>query len=164
MHPQYTSSHSRTDAASTIGFGGFFQGLWFSEVWPPTLQTVTQTVNHSMAFLELYPIVVASILWGKYWEGRKIQLNCDNQGTVDILNKGRSKELSIMKLMRRLTYCALINNFSFCGMYISGQSNIIGDSLSRLQMQRFREAVPNAERYQTVCPPPSEVLWTMPLP
>ena len=157
-----SSIHLITDAASTLGFGGYFNGSWFSEPWPQTLQDVMGTTNLSMAFLELYPIVVASVLWGSHWKGKKIQFNCDNMATVDILNKTRSKELNIMKLMRRLTFCAMTDNFSFCAMHISGKSNIIGDSLSRLQIQRFREAAPQAESRKTMCPPLTDILWTLP--
>ena len=56
-----------------------------------------------MAFLELYPIVAASILQGKQWSGKRIVFNCDYQATVHIITKGRCKEPVIMKLMRRLT-------------------------------------------------------------
>ncbi len=47
-----------TDAASTLGFGGYWSGRWFSESWPVQ---VTQ-LKPSMAFLELYPIVVAALM------------------------------------------------------------------------------------------------------
>ncbi len=50
-----------TDAAPSIGFGGFFQGRWFAAPWPPQLQDISQ----SSALFELYPLVVAAFLWGK---------------------------------------------------------------------------------------------------
>ncbi|VDH89876.1 Hypothetical predicted protein [Mytilus galloprovincialis] len=57
----FTSSYDfelYTDAASTIGFGGYFQGKWFSSYWPVNLPTLTD--NSSMAFFELYPIPYCS--------------------------------------------------------------------------------------------------------
>jgi hypothetical protein len=50
-----------TDASSTIGYGGFFDGQWFCDRWPTELPSISDETL-SMAFLELYPIVVASIL------------------------------------------------------------------------------------------------------
>ena len=53
-----------TDASSIIGYGGYFVGHWFCDSWPIDLpQVIEETL--SMDFLELYPIVVTSILWGK---------------------------------------------------------------------------------------------------
>ncbi|XP_062592590.1 uncharacterized protein LOC134254037 [Saccostrea cucullata] len=80
-----------TDASSTIGYGGYFEGHWFCDRWPVDLPRIVNDTL-SMAFLELYPIVVASILWGKQWSGKRIVFNCDNQATVQIITKGRSKE------------------------------------------------------------------------
>lgn len=49
------------DASSTIGFGGYYKGKWFAEEWPKELKSQNQPPF--MASLELYPIVVAAILW-----------------------------------------------------------------------------------------------------
>jgi hypothetical protein len=53
-------------AASTLGFGGYFQGRWFSSPWPSELSYIMDS-EMSMAFRELYSIVVAAVLWSKYW-------------------------------------------------------------------------------------------------
>ena len=53
-----------TNAAVTIGYGGFFQNIVSGNL-------VKDNKQLSMAFLELYPIVVASTLWGSEWEGKK---------------------------------------------------------------------------------------------
>ena len=67
----------------------------------------------SMAFRELYPIVAAAVIWGKKWTCKKIVFMCDNQATVYILCKGRSKCLAIMNLMCILTWTAAVNYFYF---------------------------------------------------
>jgi hypothetical protein len=60
----------------------------------------TSTKNKfSMAFLELYPIVVAAVFRGHLWTSKRILVLCDNEATVYIVNKGRSKCLYIMRLM-----------------------------------------------------------------
>jgi hypothetical protein len=56
----------------------------------------------SMAVLELYQIVVAALLWGSEWKRKKILFYCDNEATVAIVKKGRSKCIEIIKLMRQL--------------------------------------------------------------
>ncbi|XP_033763092.1 uncharacterized protein LOC117344458 isoform X1 [Pecten maximus] len=147
-----------TDAASTKGFGGFFKGRWFSEKWPCNLPDISDN-SLSMAFLELYPIVVAAILWGNEWSCKRIKFYCDNQATVHIITKGRSKDPTITKLMRTLTMCAANSNFAVYSEYYPGVKNNIADALSRFQISRFRELAPTADLYPTQCPPLDEILW-----
>ena len=91
-----------------------------------------------MALLELYPIVVACVLWGKDWSGRRVLFNCDNMATLEIINKGRSKVNIIMKLMRKLTWCSAISNFTIHAKHVPGCFNSTADAISRLQMNKFR--------------------------
>ena len=56
-----------TDAASNFGFGGYYRGKYFSGAWPPQLPKLLDS-EMSMAFRELYPIVVACLLWGSSME------------------------------------------------------------------------------------------------
>ena len=53
-----------TDEASTIGFGGSFQNESFYGSRPEELPKMSDYCV-SMAFLTLYLIVVAAVLWGK---------------------------------------------------------------------------------------------------
>lgn len=50
-----------TDAAPSIGFGGYYQGRWFASPWPPQLLDTPQS-SASSALFELYQIVVAASL------------------------------------------------------------------------------------------------------
>ena len=78
----------------------------------------------SMAFLELYPIVMAAMIWGHQWSKKRIIFRCDNLGTIHILRKGRSKCSSTMLSMRRSTWCVATNNFSFYSEFIPGIKNL----------------------------------------
>ena len=147
-----------TDAASTLGFGGYFQGRWFSSPWPSELSYIMES-EMSMAFRELYPIVVAAVLWSKYWIKKRIVFHCDNESTVHIINKGRSKVQDIMKLMRKLTWLAATNNFTFSSKHIPGVKNVISDALSRFDFQTFRKVAPEADVQATTCPHYSLVMW-----
>ena len=113
----------------------------------------------SMAFMELYPIVVAAYIFGKEWKTKKIMFVCDNQSVVSILCKGRSKCPHIMKLMRTLTWLALVNNFNFSSIYIESRKNVYADLLSRLQVEKFKRLQPDADPQATQCPEPEKLLW-----
>jgi hypothetical protein len=138
-----------TDATDT-SFGGFYRDHWFQGVFPKDLKLEKESL--SMALFELYPIVVAAVLWGSSWKGLRIVFNCDNEATVQIINKGRSKIPTIMKFMRKLTMSAATNNFTLTAKHIKGVNNCIADALSRFQMDRFRRLAPQADVLPTPCP------------
>lgn len=150
--------HLYTDASSTLGFGGFFKGHWFCDSWTEKLPSEPDR-DISMALRELYPIFVAAILWRKYWSSKRILFYCDNAATVNIIQKGRSKVLSIMQLMRRLTWCSAKYNSCIYSEFLPGKTNVITDALSRFQMSKFRRLAPQADRLPHSCPPMKDVLW-----
>ncbi|XP_061188693.1 uncharacterized protein LOC133196860 [Saccostrea echinata] len=148
-----------TDASGSLGYGGFFQGQWFSESWPfPLQRTCKDSDEVSIAFRELYPIVVAALLWGHLWKKQRIVFSCDNQTTVAIINKDRSKCPKIMTLVRRLILCAAVNNFVFKSKYLEGKKKFIADCLSRLQIPKFQQLVPDARKTPCTVPGYQEVL------
>lgn len=63
--------------------------------------------------------------------------------------------------MRTLCLCAAIYNFDIYSEHVSGSKNTIADSLSCLQMERFRHADHQAEKTPTACPQISEVMWNL---
>lgn len=140
-----------TDASSKCGFGGYFHGRWFQGHWPNDFQTLGNDPL-SMALLELYPIVVAAVLWGHEWSRKTIKFWCDNEATVHILRKRRSQSQMIMKLMRKLTWISAINCFVIISEHVPGSQNVIADSLSRFQMTRFRQAATGARTNPEPCP------------
>ena len=61
-----------TDAASTTGFGGFFNGKWFQGKWPPDL-LINKTKGISIEWQELFLIVIACALWYPHFSGKRLQ-------------------------------------------------------------------------------------------
>ena len=47
-----------SDAAGSSGFGAYFKNEWFSGAWGPFQS------DQSIAYKELFPVVVASHVWG----------------------------------------------------------------------------------------------------
>ena len=130
-----------TDASGSIGYGGYFQTRWFQGKWLPHQHLGTPGM--SILWQELFAIVVACHLWGHQWISRRIKFHCDNLGVVEVINSRRSKVPRVMDLVRDLTLCTLGHNFYFQAVHIPGQHNNIADSLSRFQMERFRQLAPH---------------------
>lgn len=144
-----------TDAAPSVGFGGFYQGRWFASPWPPQMLDSPQ----SSALFELYPLVVAAFLWGKNWTSSSILVYCDNEATVHCINKGRSNSLALMPLLRRLIWISACDQFIIIAKHISGSKNQIADSLSRFMFQKFRTLAPEADTSPTPVPLYSQLIF-----
>ena len=144
-----------TDATPT-GFGGYFNGKWFCDKFEENM--IPDDCKASMALFELYPIVMSAVLWGHEWCKKRIIVKCDNESACEIINKGRSRIPFIMKFMRKLVWCEAKFNFTIRASFIPGCTNLIVDSLSRFQMEKFRRLAPQADLQATPCLPASELM------
>ena len=141
LHPTWTPPshlHLVTDA-SRVGFGGMCGAHWFAEPWPPAALAWAD----SMSWLELIPILAACTLWGAAWTGRRITFHCDNSGVVGACIKGWSRDPRLMSLLRQLSFLAAHHSFMFRVQHVAGHDNATADSLSRLQLSRFRTLQPD---------------------
>ena len=141
-----------TDAAGSVGFGGYFQGKWFQGHWPP-LMLLNRERGISIEWQELFPIVVACAIWHPLFKGKRLQFWCDNESVVSIINSGHSKAPLIMELVRKLVLLSMEHNFLVRARHVPGVSNEIADALSRFQMQRFWALAPDADQIPCTIPP-----------
>ena len=61
--------------------------------------------------------------------------------------------------MRMLMWCACKNDFCFRSVHGPGVKNEISDSLSCLQLDRFKTFAPMADEVPYRSPPISRVMW-----
>ena len=144
-----------SDAAGSVGFGASWGSEWFNGRWIP-LQ-----MQFSIAYKELFPIVIAARVWGGQWRQRSVCFHCDNLAVVCILNSRTSKDPLIMHLLRNLLMSAAYFGFAFCAQHVPGVENKVADALSRFQWQRFRLHAPLANMYPVEIP---QSLWEELLP
>ncbi|XP_078026549.1 uncharacterized protein LOC117258356 [Epinephelus lanceolatus] len=149
-----------TDAAPSKGFGGYYGGRWFASAWPPEFSSLgSESSSPSSALHELYPIIIAAILWGHKWSKKSILIHSDNTAAVEIINKGRSRSPIIMQFMRRLTLISAQQQFILQAAHVPGHYNSIADSLSRFSFQKFRHLAPNSDLHPTSVPPFSATIF-----
>ena len=132
-----------TDASGALDYGGIFGGKWFQGKWEPRQQLGQPEI--SIAWQELFAIVVACHVWGKFLQNKRIILNCDNESVVNIINSKRSRISRAMDLLRHLTLLTLKYNIYIRAKHIPGKCNQTADSISRFQFQRFRLLAPQAD-------------------
>lgn len=132
-----------TDASGSLGYGGIFCTHWFQGHWEPNQMLGNAGV--SIAWQELFAIVVACQIWHKDLSNKRIIFNCDNEAVVTMINSKRSRIPRVMDLLRYLTLLSLNHNIYIRARHIAGKNNEIADSLSRFQQQRFRSLAPSAD-------------------
>ena len=153
IHQRWTEASTLqlyTDAAGAIGYGAFFQGAWISGPWLPHQRLGAPGI--SIAWQELYAIVIAAWTWASQLAGKRIRFRTDNQAIVHAWAEARSRDPKIMQLIRVLYLLSALHSFAVRLSHIPGVANIIADSLSRQQFARFRLAAPNADAMPTPVP------------
>ena len=110
----YITSNELTlypDSSSTV-FGGFYKPAneSFMDIWDNCPYPVT---DRSMTYLEIFPILISCWIWGGQVKGRRVVFVSDNEGTVSVINKGRSKCPHINSVLRKTVVISTICNFTF---------------------------------------------------
>ena len=136
-----------SDAAGALGYGAISGHDWFVEKWSIAQQPL------SIAYKELFPVVVAATLWGHRWATKRVEFRSDNMAVVSVLRSGTSKDPNMMVLLRYLSLVAARNSFAFTACYTPGRDNSTADALSRFDFQRFHHLAPHAAHMATPIPP-----------
>ena len=113
-----------SDAAGSLGYGAIFKSHWFSGTWSAAQSSL------SIAYKELFPIVVAAYLWGPQWVSRRVKFLRDNESVVAVLKSGTSWDKSLMVLLHYLTMLAISHSFSFTASSVQGKDDPVADALS----------------------------------
>ena len=72
------------------------EGFWFARSWAPSQQ------QKSIAYKELFPVVIAAHVWGHWWCRKHVLFHSDNDAVVHIVNSMTSKVPCLMRLLRNL--------------------------------------------------------------
>lgn len=150
FHLQSTSVYSLMPPPPLI-LGDFYQGHWFASPWHPQLLKIPQN-QHSSALFELYPVVTTAILWGDKWSTSSILVHCDNEGTVQCINKGRSHSPPLLPLLRCLVWTSAKRKFIMTVKDVPGCKNQIADSFSCFSFQKF-QLLAEVDSHPTPVPP-----------
>ena len=146
-----------SNAAGSLGYGAYLKGQWFAGPWPPSQQ------SQSIAYKELFPIVLAGHVWGHSWVKKHVLFRSDNDAVVHILIIRTSRVPCLMQLLHSLLFSAARHSFSFSSQHVPGVSNQLADAFSCFNWQEFRRLAPEAQPLPTVVPPELLAELTSPL-
>lgn len=139
--------------ASDWGIGSMLGTQWFSI----KLNSV-KWKNRPIAWRELYAVVTAAATWCEQLRGKRILYYCDNMAVVAIINSGVSKCSAMMILVRELFYISAQHGFEWTSEFLGTAENSCADALSRGEVCRFRELVPNANKAMAALVLPASII------
>ena len=136
-----------TDAAARLGYSTVIGNECCFGAWPENWKQFNITI------LEFYPIVLSVLLWGDRMSNQRITFFTDNAALVDIINKATSCDSTVMIFVRQLVLACLNFNILFQARHVPGVKNVLADSLSQLQVTKFKQLAPvGAHSSPTVIP------------
>jgi hypothetical protein len=130
-----------TDASGSIGCGGFWNetGQWFYLPWRPhhvKLYDIDRDL--SITWKELYAIIICAALFASEWQGKTVNILCDNQGAVDLISSRHSRVTEIMDIIFLLNEIEFTHDLIITSSHIPGAVNSTADAISRNQIERAR--------------------------
>ncbi|CAC5408292.1 unnamed protein product [Mytilus coruscus] len=84
-----------------------------------------------ISVLEMYAIYIAIQFWTSSISNKRVQLFCDNQSCVEILNRGSGRNQEMLNLARQIWYLCATSNVQLRVSYIASVENRLSDLLSR---------------------------------
>lgn len=161
---QEPSHHLFSDASGSWGCGAFSLPVWLQFAWP------RENPLHSIALKELFPIVLACLVWGHQWTGTYVLCHSDNVAAVCQVNRLFARDPIAAHLLHCLALSMALFDFRIRAVHIAGSMNIGADQLSRDRAAAFLDRHPTAMSLPTqitqeltdllLSPPHS---WTSPL-
>ena len=119
--------------SSLVACGGWSEGYYFHSVFP---EFITSLRNVHINELECLAIVVALKLWAGKYRSKNLLLYCDNETTVQVINKGFARNEFAQKCLREIVWVSAQNNVWIKVVYLPGISNRWPDYLSRWTMDK----------------------------
>ena len=123
--------HIQTDASGHWGCGACFVHQWLQQPWSEEWRDV------SIMAKELVPIVLSCAVWGTSLSRSRVKFQCDNLILVEVINKGSSKDVMVMHLLRCLWFFQAFFNLNIVASHIPGVLNTAPDMISRNQTEKF---------------------------
>ena len=90
--------------------------------------------------------------WGSTWEGKRIVFLTDNLPITQIWQAGSSRSPSVMFLIRKLFLTAARDGYSISLKHIPGVYNNIADAISRFQVGKLKQLLPDVDPSPTELP------------
>ena len=89
---------------------------------------------------EMLAVLIAVRVWGRRLQGLKIQIYCDNESVVTVINSGRTKDNFMASCIREIWLEVSKYSYQLRAVHLPGEENRVPDWLSRWDCgQEYRD-------------------------
>ena len=133
-----------------VGCGGICNEEYFHSGFPTDLDAPIHCK-------EMLAVLIAVRVWGPRLQGMKVQIYCDNEPAVHVINSGRTKDAFMGSCIRELWLEVSKYSFQLRAVHLPGEENRVPDWLSRWDCgQKYRDLFSNfiageREKYKEIC-------------
>ena len=113
--------------SSLKGTGGICGFEFFHATYPDTI-LLQQLPIHC---LEMISVLIAVRIWGHHFPGLKVQIFCDNEAVVSVINSSRTKDPFMGACLREIWFSVSTHGFELRAVHLPGVENRVADWLSR---------------------------------
>jgi hypothetical protein len=113
--------------ACLLGGGAICQGEAYRSKFPNHIRDAHLSISH----LELLNVTMAVKKWAHTWEGKRVNIRCDNSAAVATLNSGASRDLGLLAMAREVWYLQAKFDFTINPIHVPGILMGNADALSR---------------------------------
>lgn len=125
---EQTNVRVHVDACNQAA-GAFCQGDWLYTVFHCDLPAAEKLhINYK----EVCAVFQAVKQWAPLWRGRTVIVQTDSTVTKGIINKGRSRNAFVNRLLRQMFWICAKHDCVVRAISVSGSINIVADTVSRL--------------------------------
>ena len=111
------------------GMGAVHGKDWLFMDWGAECPSVANLhINHK----EAAAVIMATRWWAPEWEGCHVVIYMDNQAALAMVNKGTTRDDTMMSLLRELFWWSVRFDFSMEARYLKGEYNLFADTAFRL--------------------------------
>ena len=112
------------------GCGGIYFKEYFHVSFPQNIMDQQLPIHK----LEMLAVLLAVRIWGRYCGGMKIQIYCDNEACVQVINSSRTKDSFFATCLRELWLEVATFGFELRAVHLPGEENRVPDWLSRWEI------------------------------
>ena len=138
-----------TDSCLT-GCGGVSANEYFHVLFPKFILDQKLPIHA----LEMLAVLIGVRIWGQYCTGLRVQIYCDNDACVQVINSSKTKDAFLGSCLRELWLEVSKFGFELRAVHLAGEENRVADWLSRWNIhpkyQRFFHEFIGTDEYTEV--------------
>ena len=116
--------------SSLKGCGGICHYQYFHSSYPVWILDQSLPIHK----LEMLSVLIAIRFWGSHCTGSKVQIFCDNEPVVRVINSSKTKDEFLSTCLRELWLVVSTYGFELRCVHLPGVDNRVADWLSRWDM------------------------------